>query len=94
MAARYSDGVLGDLRVVEIGEGIGAWCGKLMADLGADVIKAEPPLGSAEREIGPFYEDTDTTYKGDFPINTDGGQISGGQPGCRTQPALLALQHK
>ena len=32
-------------------------------------------------EIGPFYESTDTTYKGDFPINTDGGQISGGQPG-------------
>lgn len=32
-------------------------------------------------EIGPFYENTDTTYKGTFPINTDGGQISGGQPG-------------
>lgn len=32
-------------------------------------------------EIGPFYQHTDTTYKGDFPINTDGGQISGGQPG-------------
>ena len=32
-------------------------------------------------EIGPFYESTDTTYKGEFPINTDGGQISGGQPG-------------
>ena len=32
-------------------------------------------------EIGPFYESTDTTYQGEFPINTDGGQISGGQPG-------------
>ncbi len=32
-------------------------------------------------EIGPFYAATDTTYKGTFPINTDGGQISGGQPG-------------
>jgi acetyl-CoA acetyltransferase len=32
-------------------------------------------------EIGPFYMATDTTYKGTFPINTDGGQISGGQPG-------------
>ena len=32
-------------------------------------------------EIGPFYESTDTTYKGEFPINTDGGQISGGQGG-------------
>jgi acetyl-CoA acetyltransferase len=32
-------------------------------------------------EVGPFYESTDTTYKGAFPINTDGGQISSGQPG-------------
>ena len=32
-------------------------------------------------EIGPFYESTNTTYEGAFPINTDGGQLSGGQPG-------------
>ena len=32
-------------------------------------------------EIGGFYESTDTTYKGEFPINTDGGQIGAGQPG-------------
>ena len=32
-------------------------------------------------EIGPFFAETDTTYKGTFPINTDGGQLSGGQPG-------------
>ncbi|MBI4498536.1 MAG: thiolase family protein [Chloroflexi bacterium] len=32
-------------------------------------------------EIGPFYPSPDTTYKGAFPINTDGGQISAGQPG-------------
>ncbi len=31
-------------------------------------------------EIGPFYDSVDTTYKGSFPINTDGGQLSGGQP--------------
>ena len=32
-------------------------------------------------DIGPYFESTDTTYKGTFPINTDGGQLSGGQPG-------------
>ncbi len=32
-------------------------------------------------EIGPFFESTDTTYKGTFPVNTDGVQLSGGQPG-------------
>jgi acetyl-CoA acetyltransferase len=31
-------------------------------------------------EIGPFFASTDTTYKGAFPINTDGGQLSSGQP--------------
>ena len=31
-------------------------------------------------EIGEFFESTDTTYKGSFPVNTDGGQLSGGQP--------------
>jgi acetyl-CoA acetyltransferase len=32
-------------------------------------------------ECGAFYQSTDTTIKGTFPINTDGGQLSGGQPG-------------
>ncbi len=32
-------------------------------------------------EVGPFSESTDTTYKGSFPVNTDGGQLSGAQPG-------------
>ena len=32
-------------------------------------------------EIGPFFASTDTTYNGTFPINTDGGQLSAGQPG-------------
>ena len=31
-------------------------------------------------EIGPFFDAVDTTYKGSLPINTDGGQLSGGQP--------------
>ncbi len=31
-------------------------------------------------EIGDFFDSTDTTYKGSFPINTDGGQMAGGQP--------------
>jgi acetyl-CoA acetyltransferase len=30
-------------------------------------------------EVGPFFESTDTTFKGTFPINTDGGQLSAGQ---------------
>lgn len=54
---RYSDGALGDLRVLELADEKGQWVGKLMADLGADVIKVEPPGGVAERRVGPFYQD-------------------------------------
>ena len=31
-------------------------------------------------EIGPWFESNDSTYKGNYPINTDGGQLSAGQP--------------
>ena len=30
-------------------------------------------------EIGNWLDSHDTTYKGDFPVNTDGGQIGAGQ---------------
>ena len=35
----------------------GVYCGKLLADMGADVIKIEPPGGDATREIPPFWGD-------------------------------------
>src|SRR5438094_70796 len=50
-------GPLAGLRVIEVADRVGQWCGKLMADFGADVIKVEPPGGVAERKIGPFYKD-------------------------------------
>jgi benzylsuccinate CoA-transferase BbsE subunit len=36
---------------------LGQYAGKLLADLGADVIKVEPPAGSSARMIGPFVGD-------------------------------------
>ncbi len=50
-------GPLAGLRVIELADRIGQWCGKLMADFGADVIKVEPLGGVAERRVGPFYQD-------------------------------------
>jgi crotonobetainyl-CoA:carnitine CoA-transferase CaiB-like acyl-CoA transferase len=54
-----SDGPLGDLKVVEIGGLVSApYCAKLLADLGADVVKVEPPgIGDAARCRGPFPGD-------------------------------------
>lgn len=35
---------------------LGVYCGKLLADVGADVVKVEPPGGDAMRRTGPFIE--------------------------------------
>jgi len=44
------------LRVVEFGNLVAApYCGMLLADLGAEVIKVEPTTGDLAREIPPFY---------------------------------------
>ncbi len=53
-------GPLTDVRVIELGQLIaGPFCGQLMADMGADVIKVEPPgAGDPMRAWG----------RGDFPL--------------------------
>ncbi|CAN5173555.1 hypothetical protein BH09ACT5_BH09ACT5_23920 [soil metagenome] len=45
-------------RVLEVADELGEYCGKLLAGLGADVVKVEPPQGEVTRGYGPFYEDT------------------------------------
>jgi hypothetical protein len=46
-------GPLHGLRVLELADEKGQFCGKLMADLGAGVIKIEPPGGQHTRLVGP-----------------------------------------
>lgn len=54
-----SEQALSDLKVVEYATSVSApFCAKLMADLGAEVIKIEePPLGDPARQAGPFPGD-------------------------------------
>ena len=43
------------MRVLELAQGVaGPYAGKLLADLGAKVIKVEPPSGDTTRTFGPF----------------------------------------
>lgn len=54
---RETRGMLGPYRVLDFTDEKGMMCGKIMGDLGADVIKVEPPGGASARNIGPFYHD-------------------------------------
>ncbi|MGA2519902.1 MAG: CoA transferase [Acidimicrobiales bacterium] len=48
---------LDGVRVVELGDESAEYCGRLLAGLGADVVKAEPPGGAPSRSVGPFVDD-------------------------------------
>jgi crotonobetainyl-CoA:carnitine CoA-transferase CaiB-like acyl-CoA transferase len=50
-------GPLAGLRILELADEKGQFCGKLLGDLGADVIKIEPPGGERCRHVGPFLDD-------------------------------------
>jgi benzylsuccinate CoA-transferase BbsE subunit len=50
-------GPLNGLRVLELADEKGQFCGKLLGDLGADVVKIEPSGGEPSRHVGPFVDD-------------------------------------
>lgn len=49
--------LLDNLKVLDLADGSGALCGRILADLGADVVKVEPPGGDAARREPPFADD-------------------------------------
>jgi benzylsuccinate CoA-transferase BbsE subunit len=50
--------LLKSFRMLDLTDEKGALCGKMFADMGADVIKVEPPEGCSTRNIPPFLDDT------------------------------------
>ena len=48
-------------RVLDLTDGQGVFCTKLLADYGADVVKVEPPTGDRGRAKGPFANDDPQT---------------------------------
>jgi benzylsuccinate CoA-transferase BbsE subunit len=49
-------GALAGRRVLELADETGVYCGKLLADMGADVIKIERPGGDPTRALPPFWQ--------------------------------------
>src|SRR4051812_12696880 len=46
-------------RVLDLSDERGQLCGRILADLGADVVLVEPPGGSSSRRLGPFAGDVE-----------------------------------
>ncbi len=49
--------MLSPYRAIDLADDRGIFCGRVLADLGAEVIKVEPPAGDPARRIGPFLHD-------------------------------------
>lgn len=56
-------GLLQDIFVLDLADEQGSFCSKLLADLGATVVKIEQPQGDPSRRSGPFYRAISGTAK-------------------------------
>lgn len=55
--SQQQDSLLGGYRVLDLSDQTGVFAGRVLADMGADVIKIEKPGGDPMRNVGPFYKD-------------------------------------
>ncbi|MCH7868391.1 MAG: CoA transferase [Myxococcales bacterium] len=53
---------LSGVRVVDLADEKGELCGRILADLGAEVIRVEPPEGAFSRTLSPFAPDGTSLY--------------------------------
>lgn len=61
LAGSDAPGALDGVRVLDVAGPSGVYCGRLLAGLGAEVIRIEPPDGDQSRRIAPFYEPAGAT---------------------------------
>ncbi len=72
------DSALSDVTVLDLSDNVaGAYCGRLLAGFGADVIKVEPPgVGDWARRVGPFPQDIAHLEKSGLFLHLNAGKRS------------------
>lgn len=60
---------LSGLRVLDLADRSGAFAGRILADLGADVVMVEPPGGNSIRRLAPFIADGESAAHQYFSAN-------------------------
>src|SRR5271154_529554 len=76
MMGNAGPGMLAGLRVIEIADERAEYTGLLLAGLGAEVVKVEPPEGNPTRRIGPFLNDNPGPERSLFFWNYNRGKKS------------------
>jgi len=66
MTEKDSEAALQDIRVLDLTCKMGVYCTKVLADLGADVIRIEKPKGDWVRTQGPFFHNEEDPEKSLF----------------------------
>jgi len=82
------------LRVTELGSNAtAAWCGKLFADFGAEVVNLEPPSGDPGRRVPPFVDRGDGILESAVFawMNTNKRSVTLGADDTRTLHAALVV---
>ncbi len=83
-------GALTGVRVIDLSRVLGGpYCGQILADHGADVLKIEPPQGDETRTWGPPFENGVASYYMGLNRNKRGMRLDLTEPADREQ--LLAL---
>jgi crotonobetainyl-CoA:carnitine CoA-transferase CaiB-like acyl-CoA transferase len=84
-------GPLEGVRVLELATGVaGPYCGRLLAGLGADVVKLEPPGGDRTRREGPFPGDLPDPEKSGLFLHLNTGKRSALLGEVELSPVLAA----
>jgi len=74
---------LAGLRALDLTGPLGWLCGRILADLGVEVVKVEPPGGEPERVLAPRWRAPDGRERGLFWYATNAGKLG----------VTLALEH-